>query len=540
MTAMVSSTLPPLILGAPSAVAVLILLTPAKRSSLRVFEGLHLVSITAVLALALVATTRVIDGETLSAYGDWFFVDSLGSIFLALIGIVGFLTGVYSLRYLRHDLEVGLLDVGRVRIYYSLFSLFLATMLLSVISNNIVLMWVAIEATTLGSAFLVGLYGRESSLEAAWKYVIICTVGVAFGLYGTVLTYANGSEVLGNETSAILWTTLVGHAAGLDATTMKLAFVFVLIGFGTKAGLFPMHAWLPDAHSEAPSPVSALLSGVLLKCALLVVIRYYAITIRAIGPDFPQLLLMTLGGLSIAVAAPLFYVQRDLKRKLAYSSVEHLGLMAFGLGVGGPLGVAAALLHAVNHSFAKALLFCGSGNALMKYGTRDLDSIKGMLRVAPVSGLLLTAGALALAGFPPFNVFVSEFMVFAAGIEAGYLWLVVIGGLFFTITVGGLIQIVAGSVLGKCPDGVPKGDLGFGALAPMVVLFGMILLLGVAVPRPVAGLIRDASVIVTGSKTTVDLVLPWQTRPTGIGEIDDLTRTSALVIGAASHTETNP
>ncbi|MCW2285408.1 hydrogenase-4 component F [Rhodoblastus acidophilus] len=506
---MVSSSLPLYALCGPLAASALIFATPARRALLPLYETLHVASIASALAVAFKIAADVVGGETLSAYHDWFMVDALGVIFLGLIGIVGFLTGAYSLSYIRHDLHAGALDVKRAKLYYALFSLFLAMMLLSVMANNIIMMWVAIEATTLGSAFLVGIYGKKSSLEAAWKYVIICTVGVAFGLYGAVLAYANSVAVAGDHHAAILWTTLIEQAPHLDPTIVKLVFVFALIGFGTKVGLFPMHAWLPDAHSEAPSPVSALLSGVLLKCALLAVIRYYAVTVRAVGPDFPQMLLLLLGGLSIAVAAMLFYVQQDLKRKLAYSSVEHVGLMALGLGIGGPLGVGAALLHAINHSFAKALLFCGSGNVLMKYGVRDLGSVKGMLRSAPISGLLIMAGALALAGFPPFNVFVSEFLVFAAGVKGGHIWLMVICALFFTVTVGGLIQIISGSVLGKCPEGLAKGDVGFAALAPMVVLFGLVLAMGVAVPKPVAQLIQNASAIVTGAPS-VALTAPWQ------------------------------
>lgn len=538
---MVSSNLPLLILCGPLVAAAIVFLLPSRGPILRLFELVHLASIATVLVLAILIFNRVLGGENVTAFGDWLYIDALGAIFLMLIGIVGFLTGLYSLSYIRHDLKHGTLDGFKVKLYYGFFNLFLSTMLLAATSNNIVMMWVAVEATTLGSVFLVGLYAQKSSLEAAWKYVIICTVGVAFGLYGTVLSYANGSEVLGNSESAILWTTLVAHAPSLDPIVVKLTFVFVLIGFGTKAGLFPMHAWLPDAHSEAPSPVSALLSGVLLKCALLIIIRYYAITVRAIGPDFPQLLLMILGGLSIAVAALLFYVQQDLKRKLAYSSVEHIGLMALGLGIGGPLGVGATLLHAVNHSFAKALLFCGSGNVLMKYGTRDLRSVKGLMRVAPVSGLLLIAGALALAGFPPFNVFVSEFMIFAAGIKAGYLGLMVVCALFFTVTVGGLIQIVSGSVLGKCPEAMPKGDVGFFALLPMVVLFGLILTMGVAVPQPVSRLVQSASAIVLGEPAPTAVVAPWQAEPDVAQKSEGKAEPLALVAETpSSHTEQNP
>lgn len=536
---MVPSILPLYLLCGPLVVAVLVLASPCRSPfAAKLVEWVHLASITFVLVMSLKITLQVLGGEALTAFGNWLYIDSLAAIFLSLIGIVGFLTGLYSLGYIRHDVASGLLKLARVKIYYGFFSLFLFTMLLAATSNNIVMMWVAIEATTLGSVFLVGLYEQRSSLEAAWKYVIICTVGVAFGLYGTILAFANGSDVLAQPQDAILWTALVAHASELDPVLAKLSFVFVVIGFGTKAGLFPMHAWLPDAHSEAPSPVSGLLSGVLLKCALFIIIRYYAITLRAVGPEFPQMLVMILGSLSIAVAALLFFVQKDLKRKLAYSSVEHVGLIALGLGLGGPLGVGAALLHVINHSFAKALLFCGAGNVLMKFGTRDLTQVKGVLRAAPGTGVLLMAGALALAGFPPFNVFVSEFLIFAAGLKAGYFWLMLACGLFFTVTVAGLIQIIAQSVLGKTAESTPKGDVGWRVLAPMAVLFLLVLTMGVAVPRPVATLIQSATAIVLNDATPVAFAAPWQSATTA--RSDAVADSFDRMLGTPSHTENTP
>ncbi|WP_244670540.1 hydrogenase 4 subunit F [Rhodoplanes elegans] len=505
-----SSVLPYVLLFGPLVGSLAIFAVPVGAGPSRVVEVLHVVSIAVVLVAALVTGGVTLAAGPVSAFGQWLWIDPLAAIFVGLVGVVGFLTGLYSLGYVRHDVAHGELTPARHKLYYGFFNLFLFTMLLAVTANNIVMMWVAIEATTLGSAFLVGIYGKRSSLEAAWKYVIICTVGVAFGLYGTVLTFSNGSEVLADPEGAILWTTLVANAKLLDPMLAKLAFVFVLIGFGTKAGIFPMHAWLPDAHSEAPSPVSALLSGVLLKCALFVIIRYYAITIQAVGPEFPQTLLLILGFLSVGVASFLFLVQQDLKRKLAYSSVEHIGLILLGLGFGGPLGIGAALLHAVNHSFAKALLFCGSGNVLVKYGSRDLRTVKGLLRVAPASGVLMMAGALALAGFPPFNVFVSEFMVFSAGLGSGWIWLTIAAALLLTVTVAGFVQIVSGAVLGKPPEAIRKGDVGAATLAPMVALMALVLVFGVAMPRPVGTLLGRAAGIVEGKDAAV-LTLPTLT-----------------------------
>jgi hydrogenase-4 component F len=506
MMAMASSDLLPLLLFAPLVGAILIFIVPITARTVWCIEAIHVLSIISVVVTGAAAIANVLTSGPLMAYGDWLMIDPLAAVFVGLIGVVGCLTGLYSIGYIRHDVAHGELTLTKQKIYYGFFNLFLFTMLLVVTANNIVMMWVGIEATTLGSAFLVGIYGKQTSLEAAWKYLIICSVGVAFGLYGTVLTFANASAAAMDPHQAVLWTSVAAHAASLDPMLVKIAFVFVLIGFGTKAGIFPMHAWLPDAHSEAPSPVSGLLSGVLLKCGLFVIIRYYVITAGAVGAAFPQLLFLILGILSVGVASFLFFMQQDLKRKLAYSSVENVGLILLGLGFGGPLGVGAALLHTINHSFAKALLFCGSGNLLMKYGTRDLAGIKGVLRAAPLTGVLMMVGAMTLAGFPPFNVFVSEFMTVNAGLGAGYYWTVGVCVLLLTVAAAGFVQIIAGSVLGKKPDTMTTGDVGWGALVPMGALVALIMIMGIAVPRPVTDLLVSATNVVNRPASAAALI----------------------------------
>ena len=265
---------------------------------------------------------------------------------------------------------------------------------------------------------------------------------------------------------------------------MLLAFVFVLIGFGTKTGLFPMHAWLPDAHSEAPSPVSALLSAVLLNCALLVMIRYYIIICQAIGSDFPNRLLLIFGMLSVAVAAFFILVQRDIKRLLAYSSVENMGLVAVALGIGGPLGIFAALL------------FCGSGNVLLKYGTRDLNVVCGMLKIMPFTAVLFGGGALALAGMPPFNIFLSEFMTVTAGLARNHLLIIVMLLLLLTLVLAGLVRMAARLLMAKPPQAVNRGDLGWLTTSPMVILLVMMLAMGTHIPQPVIRILAGASTIV--------------------------------------------
>jgi len=476
-----------------------------------VAESAHVVAIALMAGIALVLGATVLADGHVFALGRWLYLDPFGAIVAALIGIVGLLTGIYSLGYVRHDLASGAIGPAKLCRYYGFFDLFLFTMLCAVTSNNIIMMWVGIEATTLGSVFLVGFYGQRASLEAAWKYVIICTVGVAFGLYGTVLVYAEASAVMPHPGEASLWTALIDHAAALDPGVMRLAFVFVLVGFGTKAGIFPMHAWLPDAHSEAPSPVSALLSGVLVNCALFVLMRYTAITTAATGPSLPHTLFLVLGTLSVAFGSLMIFVQTDLKRLLAYSTTENIGLILLGFGIGGPLAVAAAILQLINHSITKTLLFCGSGNVLMKYGTRDLRNVKGLTAIAPVTALLLGAGAFALCGIPPFNIFVSEFMLVSAGLGAGYGWLMVICLLLLTITLAALLRFVGGSLLGPRPKDVPKGEVGAVEIVPMLALAALVVMFGVAVPRPVAQLVEKATgVVLQSPPTTLAVRAPWQ------------------------------
>lgn len=482
------------------------------KSSIRVAEIVHLISITIVLVLSLGVLQGVLIEDSVVALNDWLHVDALAAIFMMIVSVVGFLVGLYAIPYIRQDLKMDELKEEQVSLFYGLLNLFIFTMLLVVTSNNIIMMWVAIEATTLGSAFLVGIYGYRSALEAAWKYVIICTVGVAFALYGTILVYSDAVNFLKEPSNAILWTEIVKHAAELDPTLLKLAFVFILIGFGTKAGIFPMHAWLPDAHSEAPSPVSALLSGVLLKCALLVVIRFTIILNKGIGPEFPQTILLIFGALSVGASALFMFVQKDIKRLLAYSSVENIGLIVLSLGIGGPVGLGAALLHAVNHSLAKAFMFCTTGNVLMKYHTRNLTKISGMIQAAPVTGLFVLLGALVLAGSPPFNIFLSKFTIISAGFAAGHLWLMVVLLLFLTVAFTAFLRLGSSAVFGQMPEGLSKGDVRLSTAIPLAILVLFILVLGLYWPPQLDWLITHAtslSILGEGTASNYGIFLPF-------------------------------
>ena len=485
------------LIGCPLLATLVMAVLPHKRTPQVVYECIHVVSVFAVLCLSMfLVYQEFVTGDPVMAFGLWFRLDSLSSIFVALIGIIGCLVGVFSIPYITHDVEAGTMDNRKVKTYYVFFSLFVFTMLLTATSNNIIMMWICVEATTLATVFLVGVYESKLSLEAAWKYVIVCTAGVAFGLYGTLLVYANSADVLADNTNAAFWTEIVPSVGLLDPMLVSIAFTFVVVGFGTKAGLFPMHTWLPDAHSEAPSPVSALLSGVLLKCAVLVIVRFYVIVTGCIGTTYPQIILIALGVLSVIVAAISVFSQSDLKRKLAYSSCENVGIVVLCLGFGGSVGIAAALLHCVFHGCTKALMFCLSGNALMKYGTRDLKKITGVLEVAPATAVLMMIGFFALSGFPPFAMFISEVTAFLAGISAGYIWVLALVALALTMVVAAFVQTVATSVMGKAPDHIEKKEVPVLALVPEVILACVIIWFGVALPTQVVRGVENATSIV--------------------------------------------
>ncbi len=459
-------------------------------------ETIHLLSVTAVLVLVLIIAWQVLEQGEVAAWHGWLRVDAMGALFVIIVGLLSFLAGIYSIGYTRHELETGELDLTRLTTYYALFHFFFFTMLLAVTSNNIIIMWVAIEATTLSSAFLVGMYGTRPALEAAWKYVVICTVGVAFGLYGTILVYSDAVNVVSETGMASLWSEIVKNATLLDPTLLKLAFVFVLIGFGTKAGIFPMYSWLPDTYSEAPSPVSAMLSGVLVNCTLFVVIRFSIIVNVALGPEFTQLLFLVFGVLSLGTAVFFMLGQKDINRLLAYSSPENIGLILVALGLGGPLGALAGLLQLLNHSLVKTMMFFLSGNIMMKYRSRSMEVVKGLMQAAPVTSVFMLGGVFALVGVPPFNIFFSKFMIVSAGIATGHLWLMVACLLLLMLAFVALFRMLSSVVLGNKPDSVARGETGVTTLVPIVILMLLVLGLGVGMPGPLSTLLNGAAAVV--------------------------------------------
>lgn len=412
------------------------------------------------------------------ALGGLLRVDALSALMITLITLLGLIAALYGLGYLRAEVDSA--HLARVRVFFALFQVFIFTMLLAVCTDNMGVMWVAIEGTTLATVFLVNLHQTRTSLEAAYKYLIISSVGIALAFIGTVLMYYAGSARAGEI--GVNWTSLHAAAASLDPRLVRLAFAFVLIGYGTKAGLAPMHTWLPDAHSEAPAPVSALMSGVLLNVGLYALIRFKAITDIAAGPDLASRWLIGMGLLSLAVAAVFLLVQHNYKRMLAYSSVEHMGIICLGLGFGGYWGTFGALVHVMNHALAKSLLFILSGNILLKYQTTDIRRVRGLLRASPLLGGAFLAGTLALIGLPPFGPFISEFIIFRAGIERGHAVTAIVGIALLVVVFAGMLGSVNQMLYGTPPERV-EGVLVRGwPLAPLSVNFALLLALGVTLP----------------------------------------------------------
>lgn len=375
-------------------------------------------SIAAVAALALGGLAFA--GGHLVVFGGLIVVDALGAALLVLTAIVAALAMAASPRYVRHELASGAFrarDEGR---YYALLLWFVASLLAVPLFDNLGLLWVAIEATTIVSAMLVGITRSPEAIEAAWKYLILGTVGVGFALLGTLLAYASSVRVLGESSDALNWTRLVSIAPSLDPNLLRLAFIFALAGYGTKIGLVPFHTWLPDAHSQAPSPVSALLSGVSLVGALYALVRFHLVAVGGLGPAFSSTLLVVFGLLSLAVALTFMVRQEDLKRLLAYSSIEHMGLITLGIGFGGPLALLGVILHVGLHALIKTSLFLSAGELVQQYGSRRLSRIRGTLLGAPVAGGTLGVGLILLGGLPPSGIFVTEFAIIVGGVVRGY------------------------------------------------------------------------------------------------------------------------
>ena len=361
---------------------------------------------------ACVLTVQTVDRGPTLFWDSAFYIDPLNVFLVTLTAFVGLTTAIFSRPYMQVERDHGKMTPPRLRLYHSMYQLFSFTMLLALTTNNLGLMWVAMEAATLTTVMLVSVYRTAASLEAAWKYFILCGVGIAQALFGTVLLYMAAEKVISSEGGALLWTNLNAVKAQLDPNIITLAFAFLFIGYGTKVGLVPVHNWLPDAHAEGPTPVSAVLSGLLLNVALYAILRCKVLTDGALhNHQLTGRLMMGFGLLSVVAAVFFLIRQKDIKRMFAYSSIEHMGLITFAFGLGGPIANFAGLLHMTVHSLIKSAIFFAAGHAAQKAGTQVMENIRGLIRVSPTVGWGLMLGSLAILGMPPFGVFASEFLI---------------------------------------------------------------------------------------------------------------------------------
>src|SRR5579872_5181882 len=412
------------------------------------------------------------------AAGLYLQVDDLNNVFIVLTTFVGFTTSVFSASYIGHELETGRLTPRFLRFYHAMYQVMMFGMNLALVANNIGLMWVAIELATLSTVLMVGIYRTHEALEAAWKYFILGSVGIALALFGTIIVYMAARPVIGEGLDAMVWTVLVKRAAAFDPALLNVAFVFLLLGYGTKVGLAPLHAWLPDAHAEGPTPISAVLSGLLLNVALYAVLRFKILMTANAVALAPGPLMVTLGLVSLIFAAFMLYRRRDIKRMFAYSSIEHMGIIVFAFGMGGPLANFAGLLHMTMHSLTKSAIFFSVGHIAQVKGTQKIADMGGLTETNPLLGWGLILGVVAIAGLPPLGIFMSEFLVVTSTFaRAPLLALVLVFGLL--VAFGGLLLRLNSIAFGE-----PRGptDKAHASYVPMFAHLTLVFVAGVYMP----------------------------------------------------------
>jgi hydrogenase-4 component F len=441
--------------------------------------------------VAVLLAVRVVSEGSILAFDELFFVDSFNVFLVALTALVSFTTALFSRPYMMNELHHGKLTAKMLRLFHSMYQLFMFTMLLALLTNSMGILWVAMEAATLTTVLLVSLYRTPASVEAAWKYFILCGVGIAQALFGTILLYFAAEKVLGAGGTALLWTHLNEVKGDLEPTVLSLAFVFLLVGYGTKVGLVPLHNWLPDAHAEGPTPMSAVLSGLLLNVALYAVVRSKVLVDGALETRFAGDLMMGFGLLSMVVAAFFLSRQKDVKRMFAYSSIEHMGLMTFAFGMGGPVATFAGLLHMTVHSLTKSAIFFTVGHAAQKTGTQIMDQIRGLVDTNPTIGWGLMLGSLAILGIPPFGVFASEFLILTTAMREQP-WATPILLLALGVAFAAIFTRVQAMVFGETTaKRLPHPP----ALIPVFVHLAIVLLLGLYIPPYLADWYRQAALL---------------------------------------------
>lgn len=469
------------LLPAFDAVAAVLIVPVVAAALLTLLPGYKITARLNVLAslLTLLAALSLLVSER-PGPGQYLVVDDLNIVFIVLNAFVGFTTSIFSASYIAHELETGRLTPVNLRFYHAMYQIMMFGMNLAFVSNNIGLMWVAVELATLTTVLMVGIYRTHEAIEAAWKYFILGSVGIAFALFGTILVYLAAQPVVGEGYDAMVWTILVGHAATFDPALLNVAFVFLLLGYGTKVGLAPLHAWLPDAHAEGPTPISAVLSGLLLNVALYALLRFKILLAAnpeaiAAGP-----LMMTMGLTSLIFAAFMLYRRRDIKRLFAYSSIEHMGIIVFAFGLGGPLANFAGLLHMVMHSLTKSAIFFAVGHVAQVKGTQRLSAIRGLTETHPGLGWGLLAGVVAIAGLPPMGIFMSEFLIVSSTFATDPLLAIpLVLGLL--VAFGALLLRLTGVAFGQPRGRMAPADASY---IPMYAHLALVLVAGIYLPPP--------------------------------------------------------
>ncbi len=414
------------------------------------------------------------------APNSYLMIDDLNVVFIVLNTFVGFTTSAFSASYISHELDSGRLTLGYLRFYHAMYQVMMFGMNLALVANNIGLMWVAVELATLSTVVMVGIYRTHEAIEAAWKYFILGSVGIALALFGTILVYLAAQPVIGAGTDSMVWTVLITRAHAFDPSLLNVAFVFLLLGYGTKVGLAPLHAWLPDAHAEGPTPISAVLSGLLLNVALYALLRFKMLL--AANPDAiaPGPLMITLGLVSVTFAGFMLYRRRDIKRLFAYSSIEHMGIIVFAFGMAGPIGNFAGLLQMTMHSLTKSAIFFSVGHVAQVKGTQRLAEIGGLTTSHPVLGWGLVVGVAAIAGMPPFGVFMSEFLVVSSTFARAPLLAAALA-LALLVAFGALLLQLSRVAFGEVRGKVGPVEASY---VPMFAHLALVLVAGFYLPGP--------------------------------------------------------
>jgi len=467
------------LLAIPALSAIILVLLPGYRATARL-------NVLATLLTFLASLSLFIERP---APGTYLFVDDLNIVFIVLGTFVGFTTSAFSASYIAHEIETGKLTPVHLRFYHAMYQALMFAMNLGLLANNIGLMWVAIELATLTTVLMVGIYRTHAALEAAWKYFILGSVGIALALFGTILVYMAARPVIGEGHDAMVWTALIERSKDFSPELLNVAFIFLMLGYGTKVGLAPLHAWLPDAHAEGPTPISAVLSGLLLNVALYAVLRFKILLAANPGAIAPGPLMVTLGLISLIFAGFMLYRRRDIKRLFAYSSIEHMGLITFAFGMGGPLANFAALLHMSLHSLTKSAIFFTVGHIAQAKGTQNLDKIRGLTESHPVLGWGLVLGVVAIAGLPPLGIFMTEFLIVSSTFaRQPILAILLVLGLL--IAFGALLLRLSQAAFGPATGDTTAVKASY---VPLFAHLALVLVAGIYLPGPLVAWFQNVA-----------------------------------------------